>query len=130
MRLVLPGLTGGPSSSDSWAAQPASRNNPELICTFTARQFIISYRLAADPQPNIYIYYTKREIPRANTGFGSANIQRNYTVQPLIEQLSLARGDSLLIVEDGRINGGKSHSLLDLFEREKMKILNKPETSM
>ena len=41
-------------------------------------------------------------------GFWSANIQRYYTGQQLIAQLSSARGyRRLLTVERGRINGGK-----------------------
>ena len=50
-------------------------------------------------------YYTTREISTANIAFGSANIQRYYTVQQLIAQLSSARGETT--VKRGRINGGK-----------------------
>ena len=39
----------------------------------------------------IYIYYTMREISSENIAFWSANIQRYYTVQQLIVQLSSAR---------------------------------------
>ena len=53
-----------------------------------------------------YYYYTMFEISSANMAFWSANKQRYYTGQPLIAQLSSARGDRrLLTVKRGRING-------------------------
>ena len=50
------------------------------------------------------------EISSANTAFGSANIQRYYTVQQLTAQLSSAYSETT--VKLGRINGGKLILLL------------------
>ena len=46
-----------------------------------------------------------RKILSANTGFGSADIERYYTVQQMIAQLWSSHGETT--VKRGRINGGK-----------------------
>ena len=53
---------------------------------------------------NIKCYYMTREILSANIAFESANIQRYYTVQQLIAQLTSVCGETT--VKRGRINGG------------------------
>ena len=53
-----------------------------------------------------YVYVSHlitREISSANIAFGSANIQRYYTVQQLIAQLSSASGETTVTVAKGTV---------------------------
>ena len=61
-----------------------------------------------------------REISSANLAFWSANIQRYYRLQQLIEQLSSAHGETT--VKRGRINGGKS--ILSLIYLRNCRVIN------